>query len=718
MLMDSPKIVPAQDDGPALLRVAEGVESTGAALADLQPGGVGSGYWLSDDVRLRIENLSASYPVVLLSATTAWIEPDYQIHYPVGQLVTVHLLHGDREIGPLSASMTLQLMGIRGPLVGIDFHDPPARASREVLALLRELVAARGARPAATGLLQGIKLGEQMLAHDIIDDPRRVRSVLSALAKRKGIVRRAGDSAAPLCVLLDDVGADKVTWQGIEGWSDAATVDLVGYNSVFRFSARGEQVRRGEVVSPLPVRIERIRQSLQQRGIETELTARFIHPLWPHLPPVEGKVVDVSFASMRLAIREGEPRLRSGLKLALEMPDGEDAVIHLRADVRAVSPAEDASGDICSLHVVAAKREDERRWLRLVSRILHATAYGGRIWQADFWSLFVESGYFNLSNRRPEQFEQLHPSFLRMAKKTAESPHILYNGTCLSERGIEGNFSIMKPYHTTWMLHQLAKRPRSVSNVSSRQVLRDIYSRCFEHAQTDLEFRWSLVYAEAGVAWNERSFFEFARVHKATGLVHSIPFRLMGVDVPEQSDDPSTSSGRQTDYEIGEGTSSERTELLGYLGDTSPRAYREALDLVPERFSLREVIHRWRTAGLERNRAVLVARKGGVAIAAAIVELGELGTNLFRLLDSVRLIPLRPGGDKAFCTLLDAVCDWFRQHNRTAFVYFQDRGSLSYAGRAVMHDLKEGRLWIIASELVPEFMEHIYRITASKRSES
>src|SRR5687768_1232201 len=70
MLMDSPKIVPAQEDGPTLLRVAEGVESTGAALADLQPGGVGPGYWLSDDdVRLRIENLPASYPVVLLSAT-------------------------------------------------------------------------------------------------------------------------------------------------------------------------------------------------------------------------------------------------------------------------------------------------------------------------------------------------------------------------------------------------------------------------------------------------------------------------------------------------------------------------------------------------------------------------------------------------------------------------------------------------------------------------
>ncbi len=150
-----------------------------------------------------------------------------------------------------------------------------------------------------------------------------------------------------------------------------------------------------------------------------------------------------------------------------------------------MSVGEGGDTQLCNVHVTAARREDERRWLRLVSRILHATTYGGTAWQAELWDLFDSSGYFNLSGRRPEHFDAIKPSFLTMAQKAAAVPHLLYNVACLSEHGIEGNFSIMKPYHSTWMIHQLAKRPKSASNLSSRQVLRDMFTRCFEHAMAD-----------------------------------------------------------------------------------------------------------------------------------------------------------------------------------------------------------------------------------------
>ncbi|WP_438015179.1 hypothetical protein WMF18_30430 [Sorangium sp. So ce315] len=664
--------------------------------------------WLDGDaVWLQIEGLDHGHPVVLLGAMGAWIEPDYRTSFPFGSVAGVRLHVRGAEIGPLPALVVLQSMGLRGPLVGLSFQEVPARAAGQIRDALRALVDAGAARAAAASLFRP-SASEAGQVREIIDDPRRVRDILSVLLRKKGVVRRAAEGAPSMCVMLDEMDAGLVRWSGTEGWSESAAVEIAGHSSVFRFNIRAEQVRPGEVVSALPVRVERVRQSLQQRGVEVELTARFLHPHWLHLPPVEAEVVDVSFSSLRLALGAGQPPLEPRLKLALELPDGDDGVIHLKGEVTSVDAGEGASAELCAVRVVAAKREDERRWLRLVSRILHATTYGGTAWQAEFWDLFASSGYFNLSGRRPEHFASIRPSFMKMAQRAAAAPDLLHNVTCLSEHGIEGNFSVMKPYHGTWMFHQLAKRPRSASNLSSRQVLRDIFTRCCEHALADPECRWVIVYAEAHVAWNERSFFDFARRHEATGRVLALPFRLVGVDAPPL---PPPADGP---FEIGEATAAEQAALLGQLCATSPRMFAEALDLVPGRLALGPCVERWRSAGLERERAVLVARQGGEPLSAAVVELGELGTNLFRLLDSVRLVPLRPGGDAALGPLLDAACGWFLRHGRTSFIYFGERGRLTYAGPASLNDLGEGRLWIIARELIPEFVEHVYRLTEPK----
>ncbi len=707
-----PKVGFGQEASWAARGGADGLSLGRALFGDDAPAEEPEACWLDgDEVWLRIEGLDPSYPVVLLGAMGAWIEPDYQTSFPFGSVASVRLYFRGVEIGPLPALLVLQSMGLRGPLIGLSFQEVSARASGQIREALRALVDAGAAKAAASSLFRS-SAAEAGHVREVIDDPRRVRDILSVLLRKKGIVRRAAESAPSLCVMLSEVEVGTVRWFGIEGWSEAAAVEIAGHSSVFRFNIRAEQVRPGEIVSALPARVERLRRSLHERGVEVELTARFLHPDWLHLPPVEAEVVDVSFASLRLALGEGQPPLHARLKLALELPDGDDGVIHLKGEVRSVSAGEGAAAQLCSVQVVAAKREDERRWLRLVSRILHATTYGGTAWQAEFWDLFASSGYFNLSGRRPENFEAMRPSLMRMAQRAAAVPHLLHNVTCLSEHGIEGNFSVMKPYHSTWMFHQLAKRPKSASNLSSRQVLRDIFTRCCEYALADPECRWVIVYAEAHVAWNERSFFEFARRHEATGLVLSLPFRLMGVDVPALPAEPSWVDAAP--FEIGEATPPEQAALLGQLCATSPRIYAEALDLVPGRLALGPCIERWRSAGLERERALLVARQRGEPVAAAILELGELGTNLFRLLDSVRLVPMRPGGDAAFAPLLDAACGWFRSHDRPSFICFGERGRVSYEGTAGLNDLGEGRLWIIARELIPEFAEHVYQLTEPK----
>ncbi|WP_437587049.1 PilZ domain-containing protein [Sorangium sp. So ce1000] len=671
--------------------------------------------WLDGGaVWLRVEGLDpAGYPIVLLGSMGAWIEPDYRTSFPFGSVVGARLYFRGAEIGPLPALVVLQSMGLRGPLIGLSFQEPPARAIGQIRDVLRALVDAGTAKAAAASLFRPPTTDAGQV-REIIDDPGRVRNILGFLLRRKGVVSRAAESAQPLCVMLGEVGAGTVTWFGIKGWSEDAAVEIAGQNSVFRFNVRADEVRPGELVSALPARVERLRKSLQQRGVAADLTARFLHPQWLHIPPIEAEVVDVSFSGLRLSLAGGHPPLLPRLKLSLELPDGDDGVVHLRGEVRSVAAAEGADAQLCSLHVTAARRQDERHWLRLVSRILHATTYGGTAWQAELWDLFDSSGYFNLSGRRLEHFDAIKPSFLTMAQKAAVVPHLLYNVACLSEHGIEGNFSIMKPYHSTWMIHQLAKRPKTASKLSSRQVLRDMFTRCFEHAVADPECRWIIAYAEAHVAWNERSLFEFARAHRERGLVLSLPFRLVGVDAPDAPHAPREPQTPDGQIEIGEPTPAEQAALLGHLCATSPRMYTEALDLVPGRLAMGPCVERWRSAGLARERALLVARQHGEPLAVAILELGELGTNLFRLLDSVRLFPMRPGGDAAFGPLLDAACAWFRRNDRASFIYFGERGKLTYDGPAGLHDLGEGRLWIIARELVPEFVEHVYKLTEPK----
>src|SRR6185369_13237615 len=101
------------------------------------------------------------------------------------------------------------------------------------------------------------------------------------------------------------------------------------------------------------------------------------------------------------------------------------------------------------------------------------------------WDLFESSGYFNLAGKQPEDFGELRQSFFRLGKRAPEMPQLICQAVWPSSRGIEGTVSFTKTYSTSWMGHQLAKRngspPPSASDAG--QILRDVYTRTFEHPQ-------------------------------------------------------------------------------------------------------------------------------------------------------------------------------------------------------------------------------------------
>ena len=101
-------------------------------------------------------------------------------------------------------------------------------------------------------------------------------------------------------------------------------------------------------------------------------------------------------------------------------------------------------------------------------------------------------------------------------------------------------------------------------------------------------------------------------------------------------------------------------------------------------------------------------------MAATILETGETGSNLFRLLDAVRLFSMSPGGEDAFVPLLDAARDWYAARGKSTFTVLDEDRDDAMAERARLRDLGDGNLWMISSLLLPEYIEHIYELTAPR----
>jgi hypothetical protein len=272
---------------------------------------------------------------------------------------------------------------------------------------------------------------------------------------------------------------------------------------------------------------------------------------------------------------------------------------------------------------------------------------------------------------------------------------------------------VVKPYEGSWMAHQLARQPVPGVRCSAREALRDVYLRGFEPTQADPEVRWLLAFCEANVRWVRYTKFDFASWYADTGQACLVPFRLMEGTVARE-------------WRVPEGidvtlpTPEERERFFAQVARTRPAAYREALDLVPERFGLERTKARWGEAGLTRERELWVARHGGRPVALAVVESAEPGLNLFNVLDGVRLVPLEddalPAVQDALLGLLARAAEWYRARGRRVFVHYVEASCVEYAERAALADLGEGKLWVISARLLPEFLEHLRESTTPRRA--
>lgn len=664
----------------------------------------GAGYELVPGaVHVSLEGAGRVGTALRLNATSIWFEPATRTHLPYGQSTRVTLETSEGTFGPFDTMIGIEALNDDVHAVARLRHVPLSEGRKLVGFMLdaADRGLARPVRPMAA-------------VQTYITDAVRVRVVLESLANRaSAAVFDCGGRSVQASLVSFDEAHGTLFWVLSTPAETAlfvgeVTAEVAGYNCVYQMRFPGVTRAAHGVITAVPDRVDYSRYRRYRRAaIAGTVSVRFEHPLWREIPPFDRPLLDVSFGGIAFPADPREDALYVGLRVDLiEIVTSDGDAILLRGTVRSLAALPDGTMT-CGMSVEPRTPDLAAAWPSFVMQALNQTTAPGDDHVDKLWELYTESGYFRLSGKDPREFDALSHSFRTLSQSPKAKARLAYNSVWPSAQRIEASVSTLKLYRNTWMLHQLAKRKTEQGDPRARHILRDIYLRAFEYMQTDPRCEWVLSYAEAHVRWVQGSHISFAEHFEATGAATASPFRLMEVSCHDHVEVVS-----EVPCRFGAATAGEQALLLDVLQAALPRPYVEAVDLVPERFDLASVKRAWEDIGLRRAREVWVARHKDEPVAAAIMEMGETGTNLFRLTDSLRLVALRPGGEEAFVGLIEEAKAWFLRQGKDSFVYFCEHPDTSHVQTAKLRDLGAGRAWVIRSDLIPDFLELVCELTS------
>ena len=389
----------------------------------------------------------------------------------------------------------------------------------------------------------------------------------------------------------------------------------------------------------------------------------------------------------------------------LELHASDGAVFSVVGEVRSISPARLEGGYSYGVQLIGEPAAAGARWRDWIHGRLYPTIQTGPEHNDSVWQLFADAGYFSLSGKRPEEFEPDKESYFDFTRSCARARDIGARIVVPSARGAEASKGFIKPYSTTWLNQHMARRRDG--GAPGRRMLREMYFAAYEPLLLDEDCKWILAMCEGTVSWTKMAHLAFARDYEGIGEAYLQAFRLMEMTAAPLTEEP------RGDLRIARASADQREQVLDHLVRTRSRIYLESLDLLPETFDLEAVSRRWGQAGLERERALYIASRDGRALAAAIIERGTPGSNLFRLVDAVRLVKLAPlvadEQEEIFAQLLAAAADYFHRHGHRAFDYYREGADGRHTDG--LRDLGPGTMCVFSHAVLPDFLDHVYRIT-------
>jgi len=487
--------------------------------------------------------------------------------------------------------------------------------------------------------------------------------------------------------------------------------ELTGLNSTFHFHVQQGFARGDSLLTPMPSSLLRLRRR-RLRRVDVLSYVGVSFALGETPTTVAGNVRDISYEGLAFELPSPVDSLGPGTRLDRVRVFGDaDRASSVAAHVRWVVPLV-GGGSRYGVRILAAA--EPRRFIELVDEHIYADTRVGGAWAEYLWELYERCGYFNLSGKEPAAFNRRRSAFIRVAHQLDEAPHLGFHVVWprREPRGATAALSAIKIYDRTWLGFQMSKIKGDIEGAPGRKILREIHLRTYETIQRDPDAAWIIGYSQVKRVWTSQVHVDLPARYVDRDEAEIVRFRALEVNATR----PWSIDGRVLDpLEIGGATPAELSSLAVALTSLRSWIYLDALDLVPERMTLDANRRLWNRAELLRDRQVLVARKDGLIVGAAVLEVAAEGAHLFGLLDLVRLYVIEGDGERYFPALLDAAKSWFRSHDKSRFVCFLEQGTiLPTPIVAETEDMGEADMTILTAHRIPELLEHLYEVTAPR----
>lgn len=686
-------------DGSNAQAEAPREEASSGVIVSLFRAEQSPGFWVRNgsDLRLVLEDGGAALDIVRLGGSALWITTPAHFALPEGA-VSVTLRSKEDVVDGLTARFVELAPGRPGGLVGVRLDEGASSRSQAVLAFLVNLMRA--------GAVEPVVLTEPV--RERISEPKRLRAIMGALAtvQNRGVVRGAPGQPRVTVQSLERHTND-VLWRSESAtptaWGEGPhTIDVVGYNSVYRLEIDTVCDDEAGLRTPLPRLIERVRHRNFRRA-EGALRVTLREPVTGTV--FVGHALDVSYGGLRVSMPAQMAALRRGTVIEDVLVEG-SLTAHLRATVRSFSASDSGKEVIFGLAAEPRSSDGDSAWTRIVSEAL----FPGRVPWTDaqaVWELLEKSGYFSLDGHSAEEFEQLREPFEQIFEKGRTAPHLVRNIVWSSARGAEATASLLKAYSGTWLYHQLARHsgPTGTDAPDQSRVLRELYTEVVEHSQSDPAFRYAISIIETTVPWMRQAHVEFV---EQAGAVN-------GLVVPTCVRDHAANDRVpvRAEWSVCDASAEERQWIGAWAQKNLPDTYVDALDLTPERLSMKSVANAWRAKGLTRTRRVVIVKRANKPIGAGLFELGEPGINLYGLLDSLRTYFFEGFDPDAFSALIDEAARYYAAHGRERFVHLDDAPNEPYRIRPDARS--QAALWILRAPRISDFIEYIHELTRRKQ---
>jgi hypothetical protein len=339
----------------------------------------------------------------------------------------------------------------------------------------------------------------------------------------------------------------------------------------------------------------------------------------------------------------------------------------------------------------------------------------GGMWSRDIWDLFESSGYFTLSNKASEDFEQFRESFRGASRKLAREPELGIQLVWPSGRGVEASASVLALNHHAAFIYHLARRGGSaLPGVTGLEIIHALSAGTTHWIMAQEAMRWLIVWVQDTTKYSKRTHLDFVVRHADGIQASNVRFRALEIPVrhPANSEVRSRLEACSDDEEWT--VRPARRSELARVAEAASAAYPPSF-VQAHALALPEVdcMENWRASGLERGREIVVAERQGCIEAAATIEWAEDGVHVFGLLDVLRVIPmgsLARATEEATAVLLDYARDRFARLDKPFFIFASDPALPVGDWAADAKDLGLTHCTVLSVALLPGLLDHLWEV--------